>query len=450
MNKSSKRFEEEKIGNLLLKISIPLIISILISELYNMVDTFFVGRNVGGQGIGALVLVFPIQRIIIALSFMIATGASTAFSRANGQKDIEKSRKIVNNGFSLSIGIMITLTTIILLFLEKILIALGASSQILPYAKDYLNVVILGSTFLSLSIFISNIMISLGDNKVAIISNAIGATVNIILDYILVVHMKIGVKGAAIATTVSQIIGFIYTYYYYRNIKEEYNIRTGLRFNKKIIIPILLVGISAFIVEAEDAIVIALFNNLLLNTVGDQGIVVLGIITKIYMFLFITMFGIASAMQPIAAYNVGAQNYLRLKEVVKKTVIYALITSGFLWALSMIFTPQLISIFVKEKDIIEESITAFRIMVAVFPLISIYYISIFYYQALGESRISILVSIFRQLTLMIPIAIVLVKVFNLGAMGVWISYPIADILSSIVSFILIKREVREMNYKIKE
>src|SRR5699024_10239724 len=165
---------------------------------------------------------------------------------------------------------------------------------------------------------------------------------------------------------------------------------------------------------------------------------------------FITMFGIASAMQPIAAYNVGAQNYLRLKEVVKKTVIYALITSGFLWALSMIFTPQLISIFVKEKDIIEESITAFRIMVAVFPLISIYYISIFYYQALGESRISILVSIFRQLTLMIPIAIVLVKVFNLGAMGVWISYPIADILSSIVSFILIKREVREMNYKIKE
>src|SRR5699024_11037499 len=242
---------------------------------------------------------------------ILATGASTAFSRANGQKDIEKSRKIVNNGFSLSIGIMITLTTIILLFLEKILIALGASSQILPYAKDYLNVVILGSTFLSLSIFISNIMISLGDNKVAIISNAIGATVNIILDYILVVHMKIGVKGAAIATTVSQIIGFIYTYYYYRNIKEEYNIRTGLRFNKKIIIPILLVGISAFIVEAEDAIVIALFNNLLLNTVGDQGIVVLGIITKIYMFLFITMFGIASAMQPIAAYNVGAQNYLR-------------------------------------------------------------------------------------------------------------------------------------------
>src|SRR5699024_10665653 len=175
MKESSKMFEEEKIESLLLKISIPLIISILISELYSMVDTFFIGRNVGAQGIGALVLVFPIQRIIIALSFMIATGTSTAFARSNGQENMERSRKIVNNGFSLSIGIMIALTIIIYLFTDKILIALGASPRILAYARDYLNIVILGSTFLSLSIFISNIMVSLGNNKIAIVNNTIGA-----------------------------------------------------------------------------------------------------------------------------------------------------------------------------------------------------------------------------------------------------------------------------------
>src|SRR5699024_10300142 len=384
-----------------------------------------------------------------ALSFMIATGTSTAFARSNGQENMERSRKIVNNGFSLSIGIMIALTIIIYLFTDKILIALGASQRILAYARDYLNIVILGSTFLSLSIFISNIMVSLGNNKIAIVNNTIGAIINIILDYILVVHMKIGVKGAAIATTVSQIIGFIYAYYHYGKIKKEYGIHTGFRLNKNIIIPILAVGISAFIVEAEDAIVIAVLNNLLLNTVGDQGIVILGIISKIYMFLFITMFGVVSAMRPIAAYNVGAKNYLRLKELVKKTAVYALISSGILWALSMVFNPQLISIFVDEENIIEEAILAFRIMVSVFPLISIYYVSIFYYQSLGEPRTSILVSIFRQLTIMIPIAIILVKIFNLGAIGVWISYPIADILSSVVTFILMKKEIREMNSNIE-
>lgn len=449
MYKSSKMFEEEKIGSLLLKFSIPLIISFLISELYNMVDTLFVGRNVGGEGIGALVLVFPIQRIIIALSLMIATGASTAFSRSNGENNIEKSRKIVNNGFSLSIGIMITLTVIIFFLSEEVLILLGASPQILPHAMDYLGTVILGSTFLSLSIFISSIMVSLGNNKISIVSNSIGAIINIILDYILVVNLNMGVKGAAIATTTSQIIGFTYAYYNYIKIKKEYGIHTGFRINKNIIIPILLVGISAFIVEAEDAMVIAVFNNLLLNSVGDSGIVVLGIITKLYMFLFITMFGMASAMQPIAAYNVGAKNYTRLKEVVKKASIYAIITSGVLWGLSMVFTEHLISIFVNEKDIIQESIRAFRIMVSVFPIISIYYVSIFYYQALGKSRLSILVSILRQLTLMGPIAIIGVKIFNLGAMGVWLSYPIADILSSIISYFLLKGELENINEKIE-
>ncbi len=450
MGKGSKMFGEEKIGKLLFKFSIPIILSMLISELYSMVDTLFVGNEVGSNGIGALALVYPVQRIIIALSMMIALGTSTAFSRSNGQKNLENSREIVNNGLSLAISTMFTLTIVVFLLREKILITLGASPKILPYAMEYLSIIIFGSTFLSLTIFISNIIISLGNNKISIASNSIGAITNVILDYILVVHVKMGVKGAAIATTVSQIVGFLYAYYNYVKIKREYGIPSGFKLQKKIIVPILLVGISSFIVESEEGIVMAVLNNLLLNTVGDRGIIVLGVITRIYMFLFINMFGIASAMQPIAAYNIGAKNYERLKEIMQKTTLSALLTSGVLWGFTMIFAPQLISLFVKDIDIIRESVKAFRIMVAVFPIISIYYVSIFYYQAMGKARYSILVSVLRQLIIMMPMAVVLVKVFNLGAMGVWLAYPISDIIVSITSYILIKDEGTELNTRIEK
>lgn len=444
-NDSSKMFGEEKIGKLLFRFSIPIIMSMLISELYGMVDTMFVGNQVGGEGIAALTLVFPIQRIIIASSMMIALGTSTAFSRSNGSGDKEKSRKVVNNGFSLALTLMISLTFLIFTFREGILVFLGASESILPLAKEYLGIIIFGSTFLSLTIFISNIILALGNNKVAIVANSIGAITNIIIDYILVVNTGMGVKGAAIATTLSQILGFSYAYYKYCKAKKKHGLTTGFNLDKKILIPILLVGVSAFIVEAEDGIVMAVLNNLLLNTVGDEGIVILGVITKIYMFLFVTMFGLASAMQPIAAYNVGAKNYLRLKEIMKKTCFYSFMTSTIMWGLTIFFAPSLIGLFVKDGHIIRESTKAFRIMVMFFPLISVYYVSIFYYQALGKARASVIVSVFRQIIIMIPVAIFLMRGLNLGALGAWLSYPISDILAFLLTSYLMRQELKELD-----
>ncbi|MDR7871089.1 MAG: MATE family efflux transporter [Tissierellaceae bacterium] len=444
MGKSSKLFNEEKIGKLLFRFSVPIIIGFLISELYSMVDTIFVGNYVGPLGIGALILVFPIQRIMYAISILISTGSSTTFSRELGKGDIEKSKKIINNGFTFTLGLMIILTIIVYLLKEKLLISLGASLDILPSAREYLGGIIFGSIFLSLTIYISNIMMSLGNNKMSIISNSIGAIVNVILDFILVGYLGMGVKGAAIATTVSQIIGFSYAFYKFIVITKENNIDLKIELDKRIIIPILTIGLSAFVVEAEDGILMAVLNNLLADTAGDKGVVVLGVVSKIYMFLFITMFGIASAMQPIAAYNVGAKNYRRLKSVMKKTTLYAFITSVVLWIGMIIFAPQLISIFIKDKELILESAKAFRVMVSVFPIVSIYYVSIYYFQAMGRVSTSLMVCVLRQIIIMIPLSLILVKGFNMGAMGVWLSYPIADILSSTISYMLIRYEGIEL------
>lgn len=450
MGKSSRLFGEEKIGKLLLRFSIPIILSLLVSELYNMVDTIFIGRTVGPVGIGALVVVFPIQRIIIALSVLISVGTATALSRSSGQSNIEKSRDVIRNGFTLSYTLMIPITLIVLLFSSQILTFLGASKGILPYGKEYLEVIIFGSVFLSLTIFISDVMISLGNSKISIISTSIGAILNIILDYILVVRLQMGVQGAAIATAVSQFSGFAYAYYHYRKIVKQYEIPSGFHLDKKIVMPIVLVGLSAFIIEAEDGIIMGVLNNLLLDTVGDSGIIVLGIVSKLYMFLFIAMFGIAAAMQPIAAYNMGAKNFKRLKLVMQKTGLYAFLTSIVLWSLGMAFTPQLISVFVKDADLIGESVKAFRIMIAVFPMISIYYVSIFYFQAMGKAQTSILISVLRQLIIMLPVSIILVKVFDLGAMGVWLSYPISDVLSSLAAYMLVKNEGAELSVKVEK
>lgn len=450
MGKKDRLFGEEKIGKLLLRFSIPIIAAFLVSELYNMVDTIFIGRTVGGTGIGALVVVFPIQRIIIALSVMIAIGTSTALSRANGQKNLEEGSKAIKNGFTFATVLMITITGIVFIFSEKILRALGATGEILKYGKEYLTIIIFGSTFLSLTIFIAKIMISFGNSRVSITSTSIGAIFNIILDIILVVNFKMGVKGAAIATAVSQLIGFLYAYYCYSRIRKANNISKGFELDIKAIFPILLIGISAFIIEAEDGILMAVLNNLLGRTVGESGIIVFGVISKVYMFLFIAMFGIASAMQPIAAYNIGAKNYKRIKTVMEETRKYSFITSVIMWAIGIIFAPQLMSIFVRDKEVIYESARAFRIMISAFPMISIYYISIFYFQAQGEAKKSIMISLLRQLIIMMPLSIVLVKSFDLGAMGVWLAYPISDVLSCIVAYILIKKEGTRLNIKIKK
>ena len=445
MQDNEEIFEKEKISKLLLKLAIPIIISILVSELYNMVDTVFVGNFVDPNGIGALAIVFPIQRIIIALSMMIGIGSSTAFTRARGAHDLDEARRVISNGFTLVFVVMLPVSILIHHFAQPILLALGASGIVLSYSIEYLSIIIVSSIFLSWTIFSSNIMISLGKSKIAIISTSIGAFLNFIIDYILVKELKMGIGGAAFATAISQFAGFLFSYYHLFKLKEEYGIKKGFSFNKKIMLSILLVGFSAFIVEAEDGILMAILNNLLSVHADGDSIVVLALITKVYMFLFITMFGISSAMQPIAAYNVGAKKYKRLKEVLRQTMIFASITTVILWGFSMVFTAQILRVFVDDPVIISQSVQAFRIIALFFPLISFYYISIFYFQSLGVVKRALAMSVLRQVVIMIPLSIILVKYLNFGAMGVWLSFPIADVIVFVIASISLHLEIKKIN-----
>ena len=441
----SDSFENEKVGILLLKMSLPVMLSMLVSELYNMIDTIFVGNYVDPSGVGALSVVFPIQRIIIALSMMIGIGTSTAFTRARGAQDYDSARNIITNGFTLVLAVMLPLTVFIYFNAESVLSFLGGNGAILSYGVEYLSFIIFGSIFLSWTIFTSNIMISLGKTKISIMSTAIGAIMNFFIDLVLVKYLHMGVKGAAVATLVSQIAGFLFAYYHLSKLKREMNVERGFKFSYKYVLAILAVGVSAFIVEAEDGILMAVLNNLLDTVAKDEGIIILAVITKVYMFLFVTLFGISSGMQPIAAYNLGAKNYVRLKEVLRKTIIWATLVTGIMWAFSMVFSRQIIRIFIADEMIIQKAIPAFRMMVAVFPLISVYYIAIFYFQALGMAKKSIVLSVLRQIVIMIPLSIFLVITLNMGADGVWLSYPIADGIVFVIGTFMLYKEFKRLD-----
>lgn len=447
---NEKLFSEGNIAKVLMKFSIPAVLSLLVTELYNMVDTVFVGRAVGGNAIGALVVVFPIQRIVAALSMMFAIGASTSVARRNGEKNREGIIKTIQNALSLTIAVLIPFIGITFIFRDNILRMLGASETILPYAHDYLSIIIFGSIFICLTTVMNYIMMSLGNRRITMVSTSIGAIMNAIVDFILVMKLGMGVKGAAIATLVSQIVACLVSAYKFKDTVKDFDIRLKFTLDRLFVSGIIAVGFSAFIVEAEDGILLAILNNLLLNNVGDEGVIILGIISKVSMFMFITMLGMGSAMQPIAAYNLGAKNYERLRKVIRDTVIFALVTSLILWFVTFTFAPQIISIFVTDDPaLIEKSVDAFRTMVAVFPILSIYYVCIYYYQSIGRARASFVISILRQIIVMLPISIIMVKVLKMGAYGVWLAYPISDFISGVVAIILIRKSLKDLDNHIE-
>ncbi|MEK6264933.1 MAG: MATE family efflux transporter [Clostridium sp.] len=435
---SNRIFGEEKIGSLLLKFSVQSIISLMVAELYNTVDSIFVGQAIGANAIGALTIIFPIQRLFLAISMLIAIGASTAVARSCGKEDFENLKIVIPNAIVLMLIIISVVSIGIFIFKDSIIFGLGATENIFPLAKEYVSIIQIGVMFQSFSVIASYIMTAFGNTKIVLISTSIGAICNVVIDYFLINVLSYGMSGAAISTVLSQIIAFTYVLYEFTKIKKSLKLPIKLTLNKSVSIGIVFVGFSTFIIEISDAVVAVILNNLLASYGGDLAIITFGLITRVSMFLFMTVLGISAAMQPIAAYNFGAGNFKRLKEVVKISIISVSISSTILWAIFMIFSKQLISLFINDIVIIEEASKAFRIVIAVFPTLGIYYLSIYYCQAINRVKTSFKLSIYRQIIVFIPLAYALMNGLDMGVLGAWIAYPISDIISFVTAAVFIK------------
>lgn len=435
-------YSENNIIKALLHFAIPGILSILIAELYNMVDTFFVGKYVGANSIGALSVVFPLQRLVIAISICLGIGVSNLISRKLGEKRSKEITKYTTAVTGLTLIIIFLVTTISLLFIKNICMFLGARDEILIYSVGYLRIVMFGSVFLAFTTVFGYMNIAYGNMKVMLFSSSIGAFINIVIDFVLVKHFNMGVEGAAIATVFSQIISFVFAFFYIKKLQRENGFSLIPRFDIKISCNILAIGFSSFIIEFSDAILISVLNHLLLPVGGNDAIILVGVVTKVSMFMFVAMIGVSSSIQPLISYNYGAKNFFKMKKIIKTGFVLVFSLSTIIWIFMIYNVKFVINLFLKDERLLEIATKSFKYVILVFPILSFYYICIYFFQSIGKERYNFLLSIYRETLLYIPIVIIMVGEF--GVLGAWISYPIVDAISAVTGFILLFRTLRKI------
>ncbi|WZL73525.1 MATE family efflux transporter [Clostridiaceae bacterium 35-E11] len=445
MNERSLRLENEKISKLLINLSLPATIGMIVNALYNVVDTIFIGRYVGTLGIAGLTIAFPVQMVIMALGQLIGIGAASAVSRSLGAKDLERADYVVGNAF-LSIGVLSIMTVGLgLAFMEPLLKVFGATDSILPYAKAYMWIIFLGSIYFPFVVAANNLVRAEGNAKAAMYSMLIGTGLNIILDPIFIVGLKMGIEGAALATIISQFASFLYILRYLFGKQSIFKIQ-GHHFKpqKEIIQEIVTVGFAAFARQIAGSIVAIVLNNSLKFYGGDLAISILGIVNRVMMFLFMPLFGIIQGMQPIIGFNYGAKKIDRVKETVKLSIIITTLLATFGTLTGALFPDAIIRVFSKDITLIESGIQVIRIVIFMVPVIGIQIVGAALFQSLGRAIPSLILSLLRQVILFIPLVLILPRLFDLGLLGIWITFPIADAIATIITTILLQREMKNI------
>ncbi|MBU4348861.1 MATE family efflux transporter [bacterium] len=446
MKQLTVRLGEEKISKLLVNLSLPATIGMMVTALYNLVDTIFVGRGVGAIAIGGLTIAFPIQMVIMAFAHMIGIGAASAISRSLGAKDVEKADYVAGNSFLCVIILSSTMAAIGLIFTEPMLKFFGSTETILPYAKDYITIILWGSIFFSFAMSSNNLIRAEGNAKIAMATMLIGAILNMILDPIFIFIFKLGIKGAALATIISQFISFLYVLKYFYSGKSSLKIKLHhLKPRMHIITEIFTVGFASFARMVTGSIVAIIVNNSLRIFGGDIALIIFGIIHRVIMFLFMPLFGVVQGMQPIVGFNYGAKKLDRVKETLKLSLITTTVIATFGWLIIELFPFAIISVFTRDAEIIEKGSTIMRIVISVIPLIGIQIVGAALFQSLGKAVPSLILALLRQVLLFIPLVIILPRVLGLELLGIWIAYPAADILSVILTVLFLRSELKKMS-----
>lgn len=455
MEKEENILGKEKIGKLIRKFSIPSIISMLVSSLYNIVDQIFIGWGVGYLGNGATNVVFPLTMISLAFSLMFGDGGSAYLSLKLGEKKKDEATKGVGNAIMLSIITSIIYCAITLIFLPQLLNLFGCTDLLRPYALKYGWIIAVGFPVSMIGTTLNSIIRASGNPKFSMATMITGAVLNTILDPIFIFVFKMGVEGAAIATVISQFVTFICNAIYIRKIKVVHITKESLKLKANVSKKVATLGISSFINQMSIVFVMATENNLL-GKYGTQTkfgseipITVLGIVMKISQILNSIIIGIAVGAQPILGYNYGAKNYKRVKQTLKIVLSSSVVISTIAFILFQTIPDKLILIFGNgNSDYIEFACLAFRtyLMLCIFNGVQIP--SGIFFQAIGKSTISAILSLSRQIVILIPSMIILGKLF--GLKGVLCAGPVADGLAFVLATIFLIREVRKLNKNSEE
>jgi len=442
---------DKRIRDLLMQYAVPAIIAMTASSLYNMVDSIYIGhiKDVGSYAISGLAVTFPLMNLATALGTLVGVGASTILSMLLGQRNYKAANKVLLNEVLLNIIIGLVFSVVTLSFLDPILMFFGASQNTLPFARDYMVIILLGNVITHLYFGLNNMVRASGNPKLAMGLTVFTVVSNTIMDPIFIFVLDMGIKGAAIATVLCQLMALIYTARYFFNQNNYLHLPKYLRDYKldiRIAKDSLTIGMGPFLMNSAACIVTLFINQQMLKYGGDLAIGAYGIVNRISFFFIMINMGFNQGMQPIAGYNFGAGKYTRVKRVFKLTVICATIVSCVGFIVSEFIPDLAVSLFTNDPELKELADKGLRLTNLAFPLVGFQMVATNFFQSLGMVHKSILLSLSRQLLFLVPLIYFLPVFF--GHRGVWMSFPIADTAATVLSTILLLslfRKFRKLN-----
>ena len=443
---NQKHLGDAPIGKLLLQYSIPAIIGMVVNALYNIVDRMFIGNipNIGSLAITGVGITMPIMTIILAFGMLIGIGTTANISLNLGKGNRTTAEKLLGNAFTLSIivGLAIAITGTI--FANPILNLFGASENTLFYAKEYIGIILLGCTFNILSFALNSTVRADGNPKMSSITMVIGCGANIILDYLFIFVLNLGVKGAALATIISQAITFFIILYYYTAGNSNLKLKVeNFKLKKHLVTMTFAIGIAPFATQIANSLVQVIANNALKTYGSDLAIGAMTVISSLNIIFMMPIFGINQGCQPIIGFNYGAKKYERAKEAFKYATIAACVICIIGFISIQCFPTQIISLFNNDPELTTLAIKGIRIYLLMMPVVGINIVATSYYQSIGKAKISMFVSLLRQVILLIPFTIILPKFIGLD--GVWAAGACADSLSVIITLVLLKKEFKQLD-----
>ncbi|MDQ0360814.1 MATE family efflux transporter [Breznakia pachnodae] len=440
--------ENEKIWKLMMKFSIPCIMSLLVSSLYNIVDQIFIGQGIGYLGNGATNVVFPITIIALAVALMCGDGCAAFLSICQGKKDDEKSHVSVGNTIVLVLAISLVFVVILFVFQEQLLAAFGATPNNIVYAREYYTYIVIGIPFFMFGNAMCSVIRADGNPKYSMLATLVGAIINVIFDPIAIFIFGWGMMGAALATIFGQIISAILCYLYLRNSKTFTLKRKSFKLSASVIKEYLPLGISSFLTQISIVVIMIAMNNMLvkygaLSKYGaDIPLTVMGIVMKVFQIVISIVVGIAAGAQPIVGYNYGAGKYGRVKQVYKTMMVAQLVVGIIAMFIFEVFPSSIINIFGSESALYNEfAVQSFRIFLCTIVLCCIQKSTSIFLQSLGKPVLSTGLSLLRDFILSVPLVIILPMQFGLE--GVLYSAPIADIVS-LIAVVLSTRYIFKM------
>ncbi len=443
---NQKHLGEAPIGKLLLQYSVPAIIGMIVNALYNIVDRMFIGNipNIGSLAITGVGITMPIMTIILAFGMLIGIGATANISLNLGKGNRPTAEKLLGNAFTLSIIVGLAIAIVGTICANPILNLFGASENTLFYAKEYLNIILLGCTFNILSFSLNSTVRADGNPKMSSFTMVIGCGTNIILDYVFIFILNLGVKGAALATIISQAITFFIILYYYTAGNSNLKLKVeNFKLKKHLVTMTFAIGIAPFATQIANSLVQVIANNALKTYGSDLAIGAMTVISSLNIIFMMPIFGINQGCQPIIGFNYGAKKYERAKEAFKYATIAACVICIIGFISIQCFPTQIISLFNNDPELTTLAIKGIRIYLLMMPVVGINIVATSYYQSIGKAKISMFVSLLRQVILLIPFTIILPKFIGLD--GVWAAGACADSLSVIITLVLLKKEFKQLD-----